>query len=98
MVLQNKNKNSLEALFNLGYIYSKEEEFIKSEEYFKKVIELNPKHIDNFDVVDNESKILNDPYRMGHRTLKNNDYYTCAVAFVSMDLIKRKSKCNVLRR
>ena len=54
--------------------------------------------IDNFDVVDNESKILNDPYRMGHRTLKNNDYYTCAVAFVSVDLIKRKSKCNVLRR
>ncbi len=54
--------------------------------------------IDNFDVVDNESKILNDPYRVGHSTLKNNDYYTCAVAFISMDLIRRKSRCNVLRR
>ena len=54
--------------------------------------------IDNFDVVDNETKILNDPYRMGHNALKNNDYYTCAVAFISMDLIKRKSRCNVLRK
>lgn len=54
--------------------------------------------VDNFDVVDNETKILNDPYRMGHSALKNNDYYTCAVAFISMDLIKRKSRCNVLRK
>lgn len=54
--------------------------------------------VDNFDVVDNESKILNDPYRMGHKAFKNNDYYTCAVAYISMDLIRRKSRCNVLRK
>ena len=42
MVLQSKNKNNIEALFNLGYIYYKEEEFAKSEEYFKKVQEINP--------------------------------------------------------
>lgn len=54
--------------------------------------------VDNFDVMDNQSKILNDPYRMGHSALKNNDYYTCAMVFVSVDLIKRKSKCNVLSK
>ncbi|MCQ2225505.1 MAG: porin family protein [Paludibacteraceae bacterium] len=54
--------------------------------------------VDNFDVVDTPTKILNDPYKMGHNALKNNDYYTCAVAFISVDLIKRKSKCNVLRK
>ncbi|MCQ2230962.1 MAG: porin family protein [Paludibacteraceae bacterium] len=54
--------------------------------------------VDNFDVVSPESKILNDPYRMGYQPLKNNDYYTCAMVFVSVDLIKRKSKCNVLRK
>ena len=47
MVLQNKNKNSLEALFNLGYIYYKEEEFIKSEQYFQKIMELNQKYKKN---------------------------------------------------
>jgi len=42
LVLQNKNKNNIEALFNIGFIYYKEEEFAKSEEYFKKVQEINP--------------------------------------------------------
>ena len=36
-----------QALYNLGYIYYKEEEFIKSEEYFQKIIELNPKYKKN---------------------------------------------------
>ena len=42
LILYRKNPNNLEALFNLGYIYYKEEEFEKSEEYFKKIIEINP--------------------------------------------------------
>ena len=42
LVLQNKNKNNIVALFNIGFIYYKEEEFAKSEEYFKKVQEINP--------------------------------------------------------
>ena len=42
LLLYKKNPNNLEALFNLGYIYYKEEEFEKSEEYFKKIIEINP--------------------------------------------------------
>ena len=44
LTLQNKNKNNLEVLFNLGYIYYKEEEFLKSEEYFKKLIAINPEY------------------------------------------------------
>lgn len=54
--------------------------------------------VDNFDVVDTPSKIFNDPYKMGHSWIKNNDYYTCALVFVSVDLIRRKSKCNYLRK
>ena len=48
LILYKKNPNNLEALFNLGYIYYKEEEFMKSEEYFQRIIEINPyykKHI-----------------------------------------------------
>ena len=42
ILLYRKNPNNLEALYNLGYIYYKEEDFEKSEEYFKRVIEINP--------------------------------------------------------
>jgi len=44
LILYRKNPNNLEALFNLGYIYYKEEEFEKSEEYFKKIIDINPNY------------------------------------------------------
>ena len=47
LVLQSKNKDNLESLFNLGYIYYKEEEYLKSEEYFRRVIELNPEYKKN---------------------------------------------------
>ena len=42
ILLYRKNPNNLEALYNLGYIYYKEEDFEKSEEYFKRVIEISP--------------------------------------------------------
>ena len=45
--LQSKNQNSIELLYNIGYIYYKEEEFIKSEEYFKRVVEMNPDYKKN---------------------------------------------------
>ena len=44
LILYRKNPNNLEALFNLGYIYYKEEEFEKSEEYFKRILEINPNY------------------------------------------------------
>ena len=47
LVLYRKNPNNLEALFNLGYIYYKEEEFEKSEEYLKRIIEINPHYKKN---------------------------------------------------
>ena len=47
LILYRKNPNNLEALFNLGYIYYKEEEFEKSEEYLKKIIEINPNYKKN---------------------------------------------------
>ena len=47
MVLQSKKKDSPEVLFNLGFIFYKEEEYLKSEEYFKKVLEINPEYKKN---------------------------------------------------
>ena len=47
LILYKENPNNLEALFNLGYIFYKEEEFEKSEEYLKKVVEINPNYKKN---------------------------------------------------
>jgi tetratricopeptide (TPR) repeat protein len=47
LLLYRKNPNNLEALFNLGYIYYKEEEFEKSEEYLKRIVEINPEYKKN---------------------------------------------------
>ena len=47
LILYRKDPQNLEALFNLGNIYYKEEEFEKSEEYFKKIIDINPNYKKN---------------------------------------------------
>ena len=47
LILQNKNKDNVEVLFNLGYIYYKEEEFTKSEQYFNKVLIIDPEYKKN---------------------------------------------------
>ena len=44
LILQNKNKDNVEVLFNLGYIYYKEEEFTKSEQFFNKVLTIDPEY------------------------------------------------------
>ncbi len=47
--------------------------------------------VDNFDVVDENSQLLDNPYGFkGTSKLKNNDRYSIAKAFVSIDLFKRK--------
>jgi hypothetical protein len=53
--------------------------------------------IDDFDVTNKENKILDDPYKMGYSWIKNNDYYSTVFLFLSVDLIRKKNKCNVLQ-
>lgn len=53
--------------------------------------------IDDFDVTNKDNKILDDPYQMGYSWIKNNDYYSTVFLFLSVDLIRKKSKCNVLQ-
>ena len=47
LILQNKNKDNVEVLFNLGYIYYKEEEFTKSEQFFNRVLIIDPEYKKN---------------------------------------------------
>ena len=47
LILQNKNKDNVEVLFNLGYIYYKEEEFTQSEQFFNKVLIIDPEYKKN---------------------------------------------------
>jgi tetratricopeptide (TPR) repeat protein len=44
LILYKENPYNLEALFNLGYIFYKEEDFEKSEQYLKKIIEIDPNY------------------------------------------------------
>ncbi|MEE3485480.1 MAG: DUF6089 family protein [Bacteroidales bacterium] len=53
--------------------------------------------VDDFDVTNVHNKILNDPYKMGHSWIKNNDYYTCAYVFLSVDFLRRKGACRTLQ-
>lgn len=48
------------------------------------------------DNLDNDGfkKYLDDPYKVGHERLKNNDYFSTCVLFVSFDLIKKRGICH----
>jgi opacity protein-like surface antigen len=46
--------------------------------------------IDDFDVVDKNSELLNNPYGVKNNTSKNNDKYSIANVFITIDLSQRK--------
>jgi len=52
---------------------------------------------DDFDVTDPSNEFLDDPYGVGHSWIKNNDWYSCAFVFITMDIIKKRGKCTELR-
>ena len=52
---------------------------------------------DDFDVTDPSNEILDDPYGVGHSWLKNNDWYSCAFVFITLDIIKIKGRCTEMR-
>jgi len=45
--------------------------------------------IDDFDVVDEESLILDNPYKANTSKWKNNDKYSIAMAYISIDIFRR---------
>ncbi len=53
--------------------------------------------VDDFDVTRPSNSILNDPYNTGRSWIKNNDYYSCAFVFLSVDFLKRKGACRTLQ-
>ena len=80
LMLKHKNKNNSEVLFNLGYIYYKEEEFLKSEEYFKKLIEINPEYKKNI-----INEYLGDIYMYQYNSPKKALSYYNRANFVSFN-------------
>ena len=52
---------------------------------------------DDFDVTDPFNEILDDPYGTGHSRIKNNDWYSCAFLFLTLDIIKVKGKCTEMK-
>jgi len=52
---------------------------------------------DNFDVTNDSNEILDDPYGLGYSWIKNNDWYTFAFVFITLDIIKVRGKCTELR-
>ena len=97
MELQSKSKDNVEVLFNLGYIYYKEEEFTKSEEYFKKVLEINPEYKKNI-INEYLGDIYMDQYNSPEKALV---YYNHAQSLFNLnissniDLINNISSDNI---
>ncbi|MCQ2193095.1 MAG: porin family protein [Paludibacteraceae bacterium] len=50
---------------------------------------------DDFDGDDFGTKLLDDPYNMGYSAMKNNDWYSCGVAFITVDIFKRRGVCRL---
>lgn len=50
---------------------------------------------DDFDDDEYGNGYLDDPYGMGSSALKNNDWYSCAFFFISVDIFKRRGICRL---
>ena len=83
LLLYRKNPNNLEALFNLGYIYYKEEEFEKSEEYLKRLVEINPDYKKNI-VYECLGDIYMNEYNLPRRAL---DYFMISESVEENELL-----------
>ncbi len=53
---------------------------------------------DDFDVTNPFNEILDDPYGAGHSWLKNNDWYSCAFVFITLDIIRVKGECREMKQ
>ncbi len=78
--------------FGVGYKFKLSDRFNLGFEWSMRKL-----FVDDFDVTGVKNRILNDPYNLGHSWIKNNDYYTCAFIFLSMDFLKRKGACRSLQ-
>lgn len=87
-----KNDYAFNVTFGLGYKFKFANRFnVGAEWSMRKLFR------DDFDVTGTSNKILDDPYNMGHSSIKNNDWYTFAFLYLSMDIIKRKGRCTEMR-
>lgn len=86
------NKHTFSFTFGAGYKFKLCERLNIGVEW-----SIRKLFVDDFDVTDPTNKILNDPYNTGRSWIKNNDYYSCAFLFLSVDLIQRKGACRVMK-
>lgn len=87
-----KNEYAYNIAFGLGYKFKFADRFnIGAEWSMRKLFR------DDFDVTGSSNKFLDDSYKVGHSSIKNNDWYSFAFLYLSMDIIKRKGRCTELR-
>ena len=88
---QEGNSFAPNLTFGLGYKYKLTERLNVGVEWSMRKL-----FRDDFDVTDPFNEILDDPYGVGHSGIKNNDWYSCAFVFITLDIIKIKGKCSEL--
>ncbi len=87
-----KNAYAFHLAFGVGYKYKFLDRFnIGIEWSMRKLFR------DDFDVTNSYNKFLDDPYNLGHSSIKNNDWYSLAFIYLSMDIIKKRGRCTELR-
>lgn len=87
-----KNQYAYNLTFGLGYKFKFADRFNVGVEWSMRKL-----FVDDFDVTNNSNKFLDDPYGVGHSSIKNNDWYSFAFLYLSMDIIKKKGRCTELR-
>ena len=48
---------------------------------------------DDIDIAQYDNELLDNPYGMPTSNIKNNDWYSCAFLFVTLDIFKRRGVC-----
>lgn len=86
------NQLTFNLTFGVGYKFKINERMNLGVEWSMRKL-----FVDDFDVTTSKNVILRDPYHMGRSWIKNNDYYTCAFIFLSVDLLKRKGACRTIK-
>lgn len=87
-----KNEYAYNLTFGLGYKFKFANRFnVGAEWSMRKLFR------DDFDVTNSSNKFLDDSYNIGSNSIKNNDWYSFAFIYLTMDIIKRKGRCTELR-
>lgn len=87
-----KNRYAFNVAVGVGFKYKFLQRFNVGVEWSMRKL-----FIDDFDVTGLANKQLDNPYKQETSSLKNNDWYSFAFLYLSIDIVKRRGRCTEIR-